>query len=133
MGWGSCMASGTLVPCPGFELPSSALEVWHLNHWIPREATSALNRLEPSCCLLHTRLPSSPVIYPIVCILTMMPSFSSSSIRLSCPGDLECLLLCLGSLVLKCACRAPLSFWSWLTCPLLRGSFLPLPPPAPSD
>ena len=62
-----------LSSLPGFELASPALEVWHLNHWLPREATSALNHLEPSCCLLHTRSTSSPATHPIVCILTMMP------------------------------------------------------------
>ena len=36
--WPHCVASGILVPWPGIELESPALEAWSLNHWTTREA-----------------------------------------------------------------------------------------------
>ena len=35
--WPHCMACGILVPSPGIEPTSPALEVWSLNHWTTRE------------------------------------------------------------------------------------------------
>ena len=46
--WPCHAACGILVPLPGIELVSPAVEAWSLNHWTAREA--------PKLAVLHSSL-----------------------------------------------------------------------------
>ena len=53
--WLHCMASGILIPQPGIEPVSPAVEVQSVNHWTTREVSRVLNSrlicvIEPVIC-----------------------------------------------------------------------------------
>ena len=51
--WPHSVAYGTLVPQPGIELMSPALEAWSLNHWTAREVPKDFNLKTTFLNILH--------------------------------------------------------------------------------